>query len=93
MIKYVSVTTTTSYPAANAPSFDCSSEFRPRKIRIANADATNRVLFSFDGTTDHGELLNGSGPGSCIDLEFTAATKIWLKGSAGTPRAFVIAEA
>lgn len=58
--------------------------FTSSAIQIHFKTGTGPILFSFNGTDDHGELNNTTGSIQTQILEPFSANKIWLKGGDGT---------
>lgn len=83
-------TVSNTYPGSTAPQVDCSGNgFTARRVVIENLDSTNSVIFSLDGTNQWYKL----GPGKGLMLDGVKIDKMWIKSSAGSPEAQVLAYA
>lgn len=83
------ITPGAAYPAVAAP--DVEIPWQPKRVTIINNDPAiaNKVLFSYDGAGDDGQLtptING------VYESRQAVQKIWFKKAAGAPTVTVIAE-
>lgn len=83
------------YPTAGSPDISLPKEWQPKKIEVVNEDqtATNDAYISFDGSTDAGHVIGGTGEGAKITFTAQAGiNKIWFKkggGSAPVLRVFI----